>query len=282
MRTLISWLFLASAALSGLTMANTLNTTAVLDSTEEWHLHNPAGEPYRIMISKPEGDLPYTGGYPVLYVLDGNAYFAALHTAKRAQKAFRNLVIVGIGYPGEQPLNFLRRSYDFSPPAPPDLNTPPQGGDRALLDFLRDQVKPAITQHWPINSHQESLYGHSFAGMFTVFAMLTEPDLFDHYIAASPSLWWQNRYQLEPERTFIEQVKSGHWDVTHTSLNLILAEGDSIAEIEDAQALKQRLQPLSAWGFRSGIYISPGDDHMSVPFSTLNLVLKQATEPRRR
>lgn len=92
------------------------DTPVTLSGTREWRLTNTEGHPYRIMISEPEGELPYTGGYPVLYVLDANAYFASLHEAKRAQKAYRKAIIVGIGYPGDKPLNFLRRSYDFSPP----------------------------------------------------------------------------------------------------------------------------------------------------------------------
>ena len=81
----------------------TAERQVTLDQTLEWAMQNEQGASYRILISKPEGEVPYSGGYPVIYVLDGNAYFASLHEAKRAQEQFRQAIIVGIGYPGEAP-----------------------------------------------------------------------------------------------------------------------------------------------------------------------------------
>lgn len=232
--------------------------------------------------SKPEGDVPYTGGYPVLYVLDANAYFSSFHAAKRAQKQFSKAIIVGIAYPGEKPLNFLRRSYDFSPPVAVQQNNPPQGGQDELLDFLQQEVMPRVAEHFPIDTDQQSLYGHSFGGMFAVYALFSRPDLFDHIVAASPSLWWHNRYLSTLETSFLEAVKQGDVEVTHKSLALILAERDSPQEIQDAQALQQRLQPLSAWGMRSSMHIEAGEDHMSVPFKIESRVLEEVLTARRR
>jgi len=123
-------------------------TKVTLDQTLEWRMQNGQGDSYRILVSKPEGELPYTGGYPVIYVLDANAYFASLHEAKRAQKQYRQAIIVGIAYPGNDPHNFLRRAYDFSPPVSEEANSPPQGGQDVLLDFLEQQVMPAVAERF--------------------------------------------------------------------------------------------------------------------------------------
>lgn len=66
------------------------------------------------------------GGYPVIYLLDGNAYFPAFHAAKRAQDRLRGAILVAIGYPSDTPLDFERRAFDLSPPQPPERNVPPR------------------------------------------------------------------------------------------------------------------------------------------------------------
>lgn len=251
-----------------------------LDQTLEWPMQNDQGDSYRILVSKPEGDVPYTGGYPVIYVLDANAYFASLHEAKRAQQQYRQAIIVGIAYPGEDPHNFLRRAYDFSPPVSDDKNTPPQGGQDVLLDFLEQRVMPAVADQFPVNASQQSLYGHSFGGMFGVYAMFTRPGLFNHVVAASPSLWWSDRYLLRHEREFRQQVEAGDVDVVHRSLSLIVGDGDSLQTQQDAEQLHQRLSDLSGYGLRSSYHVVAREDHMSVPFSIENRVLAQLIKSR--
>ncbi|WP_353385635.1 alpha/beta hydrolase [Halopseudomonas sabulinigri] len=288
----MSWItFLRSpclAALSALCLITFANAAqageqpVTLSGSIEWSMHNAKGQPYRILISKPEGEVPYTGGYPVLYVLDANAYFASFHEAKRAQEQFRHAIIVGIAYPGEEPLNFLRRAYDFSPPVPAAQNTPPQGGQDELLDFLQQQVMPAVADRFPVDTDQQSLFGHSFGGMFGIYALFTRPALFDHIVAVSPSLWWHDRFLLAPERRFSADVRAGKTDVTHSSLALIVGERDSPQEIQNSQALHRRLQPLSAWGLRSSMLIEQGEDHMSVPLRIESRVLQEVLTARRQ
>lgn len=253
-----------------------------LSGTVEWEMKDDRGKSYRIMISHPEGGVPSSGGYPVLYVLDANAYFASFHSAKRSQEPFRQAIIVGIGYPGKEPLNFLRRSYDFSPPVSDQPSDPPQGGQDELLDFLKNRVMPTVADRLPVDADRQALFGHSFGGMFAIYAFFTQPGMFDHVVAASPSLWWHEYYLLEPERDFRESVKEGKIDAAYQSLALILAERDPPQVIQDAQALQQRLQPLSAWGMRSSVYVESDSNHMSVPFQIESRVLREVLSARSR
>lgn len=277
---LVVGLMVVAAGVQAQDKGDEVEAKVTLDQTVEWSMRNDRGDVYRILISKPEGDVPYTGGYPVIYVLDANAYFASLHEAKRAQQSFQKAIIVGIAYPGDSPHNFLRRSYDFSPPVSEDKNSPLQGGQDELLDFLEDQVMPAVAERFPVNEDQQSLYGHSFGGMFGIYALFTRPGLFEHVVAASPSLWWSNRYLLEHERVFRQQVEAGQVDVTHNSLSLIVAENDSLQNQQDAVQLYDRLNDLSAYGLRSSVHVVDNEDHMSVPFRIESRVLKQLLDSR--
>jgi uncharacterized protein len=46
------------------------------------------------------------------------------------------------------------------------------------------------------------LFGHSFGGLFVVHVLLTQPQAFAEYIAASPSIWWSDDLVLKPEAEF--------------------------------------------------------------------------------
>lgn len=270
---------LGALLLGGVTAAQA--EPVALDGTEQWTMKSAGGLEYRIMISLPEGDVPYSGGYPVIYLLDGNAYFPAFHAAKRAQPRLRGSILVAIGYPSTTPLDFVRRAFDLSPPAPQERNTPPQGGQDLFLDFIETRLMPKVSQQFKVDQDQRSLVGHSFGGMLGVYALFTRPSLFQHVVAISPSLWWRDQYLLEPERAFTKRALAGQLDLTQNSLTLLMAERDLVQAIRDASALHLRLQGLSQFGLRSGFSIEPGEDHASVPFRVPNRVLDELVGARR-
>lgn len=252
-----------------------------LDGTEQWLMKSAEGREYRIMISLPEGDVPWTGGYPVIYLLDGNAYFPAFHAAKRAQDRLRGAILVGIGYPSDTPLDFVRRAYDLSPPAPAERNEPPQGGQDVFLDFIEKRLMPKVNERFKVDQDQRSLVGHSFGGMFGIYTLFTRPALFQHYVAISPSLWWQDRYLLAHERAFTRQAHAGKLDLIHRSLTLIAGDREMPQEIQDVRSLQRRLENLSQYGLRSDFQIEAGEDHAAIPFRVPNRVLDELMSTRR-
>lgn len=275
MRTLMIWL--GTALLASLAHA----APVTLDGTEQWSMKSAEGREYRIMISLPEGDVPWTGGYPVIYLLDGNAYFPAFHAAKRAQDRLRGAILVAIGYPSDTPLDFERRAFDLSPPQPAERNKPPQGGQDLFLDFIEKRLMPKVNARFKVDQDQRSLVGHSFGGMFGVYALFTRPQLFQHVIAISPSLWWRDRYLMAHERTFTQRAHAGQLDLTHSSLMLLIGDREMPQEIQDARALQLRLEALSQYGLRSDFQLEAGEDHMSVPFRVPTRVLDELISTRR-
>ncbi|WP_437879904.1 alpha/beta hydrolase [Pseudomonas sp. LRF_L74] len=252
-----------------------------LDGTEQWTMKSAEGREYRIMVSLPEGDVPYTGGYPVIYLLDANAYFPAFHAAKRAQDRLKGAILVGIGYPSDTPLDFERRAFDLSPPQPPERNTPAQGGQELFLDFIEKRLMPEVNARFKVDQDQRSLVGHSFGGMFGVYTLFTRPALFQHVIAVSPSLWWHDRYLMAPERAFTQRAHAGKLDLTHSSLTLLIGDREMPQEIQDARSLQLRLENLSQYGLRSDFQLEAGEDHMSVPFRVPTRILDELLSTRR-
>ncbi|QLF93957.1 alpha/beta hydrolase [Pseudomonas sp. ABC1] len=271
--------YLGALLLSGLPFVH--GEPVTLDGTEQWTMKSAEGRDYRIMISLPEGDVPYTGGYPVIYLLDANAYFPSFHAAKRAQDQMKGAILVGIGYPSDTPLDFDRRAFDLSPPQPAERNTPPQGGQDLFLDFIEQRLMSRVEQRFKVDQDQRSLVGWSFGGMFGIYALFTRPELFQHVVAVSPSLWWRDRYLLEHERAFTQRAHAGKLDLTHRSLTMLVGDREMPQEIQDVRSLQLRLENLSQYGLRSDFQIETGEDHMSVPFRVPNRVLDELLRTRR-
>jgi predicted alpha/beta superfamily hydrolase len=115
-------------------------------------------------------------------------------------------MIAAIGYPTDEPYDALRRAWDLGPPPiksyPPYFEGGPPvriGGTGEFLDFIALKLLPKLSELAPINSARRSLFGHSFGGLFTLFALFERPDLFANWIAASPALSWENLEILNNE-----------------------------------------------------------------------------------
>ncbi|WP_159875762.1 alpha/beta hydrolase [Aquitalea denitrificans] len=155
------------------------------------------GQNYIIYLSVPEAPAP-TGGYPVLYALDGDSSFPALHLANpRSAEALamqaahgRNApdpgIVVAIGYGRDMLQTRDLRSRDYLPPL--QSTSSPSGADAFAL-FIERELKPQIAARFPINPARQSLLGHSYGGLFTLYRLLQQPAAFQRYFAISPSLW---------------------------------------------------------------------------------------------
>jgi predicted alpha/beta superfamily hydrolase len=129
--------------------------------------------------------------YPVVYLIDGGLDQDFLHiTGASALGALwarsQEVIVVGVATKD-------RRRELTGPTSDTALlkEFPTAGGSAAFRAFIRDEVMPMVANTYRI-SGQTGVIGESLAGLFIVETFLTEPDLFDHYAAISPSLWWDN------------------------------------------------------------------------------------------
>jgi predicted alpha/beta superfamily hydrolase len=180
-------------------------TPASLPHVQEWQAH-PAGEPqrpYRILAAAPQREPP-PGGFPVLYVLDGDALFApAAELLRHHAGAASPAVVIGIGYPGDT----NRRDQDYTLPfAAAPAGT---GGADAFLDFIEQELMPAVARRFPVNPARRAIFGHSYGGLLVLHSFFTRPALFHRCVAASPSIWWGGGTVLAEERAFRAQPPEG-------------------------------------------------------------------------
>lgn len=169
------------------------------------------GDPYRIFLYVPAGEPP-AQGWPLLMTTDGNATFPFAVASLVTQAPFSGAtnvgwgVIAAIGYPSDEPYNAMRRAWDLGPPPvktyPPYVEDGPPvriGGTGELLDFIEHELIPHLSGMVRLDPGRRSLFGHSFGGLFTLYSLFDRPALFANWIAASPSIFWENSEILNNE-----------------------------------------------------------------------------------
>ncbi|WP_395646342.1 alpha/beta hydrolase [Terricaulis sp.] len=167
-----------------------------------------AGLEYRILVSVPRGPAP-DGGFPVFYILDGDAFFNTAVEIARMREWGRlpPSIIVGVGYPSRGFYDGPRRNMDFTPPAFSDPTFDPAevGGAERFLAFLTGELKPWVASRYAVDPHHQILFGHSLGGLFTLHALYTAPQSFNVYIAASPSIRLSDRLIVREAAAFAAQ-----------------------------------------------------------------------------
>ena len=173
------------------------------------------GEPWRIFLAVPQQP-PEGAGYPVIYLLDGNATFPlAWHALeeRRRKKHVEPVALVGLGYPTEDRFDVRRRFHDLTPPTAREYlegrSEPPRtGGQDQLRDFLCGPLRTAVAQRLPIDLARQALFGHSLGGLFVLHQLYTRPECFGTYLAADPSIWWNGRSILQEQSAFLAGIRA--------------------------------------------------------------------------
>jgi predicted alpha/beta superfamily hydrolase len=149
-------------------------------------------------------------------VLDANLVFGSVCDSVRIASLARvmfpginihgsnipELIVVGIGYPGDDPLSVaretvLRRIYDYTARTVPEallqqhcLAVSPEytfGGAGAFLSMLTGTVRETIERRYRADPEVRVLFGGSAGGHFTAYSLFKAPGAFTHYVIASPA-----------------------------------------------------------------------------------------------
>jgi predicted alpha/beta superfamily hydrolase len=143
------------------------------------------GTTYSISVSLPDS---YQSGasadYPVLFLLDGDAYFTKTRLMAVSQAAgglMEEVVIVGIGYGVGEDM----RNRDYTPTSIDGVTTDSgaaSGGASAFLAFITDELLPWVGARYRI----------SYGGLFAFYALFHSSDDFGLFISSSPTLGWDD------------------------------------------------------------------------------------------
>src|SRR6266498_2233646 len=224
------------------------------------------GEERTILVRTPQGYDTNKTAYPVLYITDGDAHIG--HTSSTIEFLARNgrmsdMIVVGI--------TNTDRTRDLTPTkatGPNSAQFPTAGGADNFLKFIETEVIPEIEKSYRVRPYRV-LAGHSFGGLFVVHALITRPELFNSYIAVSPSLQWSDEATLRRAEESFKNRKELH-------VTLFTSLGNEPGDIGKAfEEFRQLLAKNQIKGFEFEAQQMMDEDHGSVVLRSHYLGLRK-------
>ncbi|QPK89096.1 alpha/beta hydrolase [Bacillus velezensis] len=132
-----------------------------------------------------------TGALPCVYVLDGGSLF--LEQIDKLESQFTNGTLPELIFIGIKPADRLD---EYTPWPAPSLSPAFHdfgGKGRLFLEELTNVIIPTVEDTHHIAAHPETrgLIGASLGGLFSIYAMLQKPEIFDRIGCISGSFWYE-------------------------------------------------------------------------------------------
>lgn len=160
---------------------------------------------YQLLIKLPDGYGQSDKTYPVIYFLDAQWDFP-LMISTYGQSYYDGFIpeaiLVGIQWGGENPDPNLLRERDFTPS--PMVEVSNSGGAANFLQFIKQELLPFVGREYRTNNNRV-LMGSSYGGLFTLYALFNEPNLFNGYIPTSSASAWDNKLLFTYAKAFTEK-----------------------------------------------------------------------------
>tara|TARA_R110002072_G_scaffold289032_3_gene455830 strand:+ start:1106 stop:2326 length:1221 start_codon:yes stop_codon:yes gene_type:complete len=164
------------------------------------------GEDRPIIISLPLGYEKNNANYPVLYLLDGLGNIKhEIGTVELLTDSgvIPPMIIVGV--------ESLDRSRDLTPSSAGqgvyggvgESGISQSGGAPKFLQFLEEELIPYVESNFRTHPYR-LLEGHSFGGLFSTYALMEKPDIFDAFIIQAPALWWNTEEMTAKAKIFFK------------------------------------------------------------------------------
>lgn len=229
--------------------------------------------PYWVYLPESYDDDNYSLiAYPVLYLLDGDAYF---HSATGVVQfmssvgSFQIPEMIVVAIPNIDRTRDLLPTHsmlDHEGKERSFLETS-GGGDR-FLQFIEDELQPKIESAYrtrPFNV----LVGHSFGGLLATHAVLESKHGFQAYIAIDPSLWWDDRVVVRRAEDLIRAGEQFNGQIYLSMANSVIPGLDQEFYRSPLPDFAELLKSANSSVFRSKLEYFESEDHGSVPLLSL-------------
>ncbi|MCO7225131.1 alpha/beta hydrolase-fold protein [Pleionea sp. CnH1-48] len=204
-----------------------------------------------IIISLPEEYGNSDVDYPVLYLLDGGANLK--HVVGSAELLTNTgsippMIIVGV--------ESANRTKDMTI-SRDETQSPESGEAKSFMKFIEEELFPYIDNKYRTHSYRV-LEGHSFGGLFSAYAMIKKPSLFNAYIIISPALWWNQREIFSHVQSYARSSSS----LEH-NLYFAIGEQDGMGMRKELESFVKLLQESNLANNRLKYEEFKGEGHMS-------------------
>ena len=210
-------------------------------------------ETREVFVYTPDGYDDGNESFPVLYVLDGESKFfiaTAIANFLATNQRIPRTIVVGIPN--------VARNRDFTPAVEPQ---PTIGGADNFIKFLDEELMDFVDNKYRTQDFNV-LFGHSLCGMFSVYTLFNNPELFDAYISASPALMYDDEYVIKN----VEKILN---DTSHFTNQIYISIGNEPAYYNSLDKLSSLLTTNES-GVNWILEKYENEDHGSIPFRTIS------------
>ena len=181
--------------------------------------------------------------YEVIYLTDGEwvvELFPFIYKFARGENYVPPVIIVAL--PNTYINKANQRDRDF---LPVHVENPSiSGGADRFISFLKNELIPYIDKTYPTNG-TNSLYGHSYGGLFVMYTLLTEPELFRTYYSTDPSFWWNHDFVIKLASEKLEKLPPDRllWiaGIDETFKGMGISRMDSVLKLKAPQSLRWKI-----------------------------------------
>jgi predicted alpha/beta superfamily hydrolase len=226
---------------------------------------NVLNEDREILVRMPAAAQGSKLRYPVLYMTDGDGHMkevSGIVDFLVGHNRMAPVIIVGIPNT-DRTRDLTPTRADAKGPDGAIVETfPTSGGADRFLQFIQTELFPEIEKRYPTATYR-IFAGHSFGGLLAIHTLVTHTDMFNAYIAISPSLQWDDQRTLHQAQQFFAKQK----ELRKTLFFSLGNEGATPNPMGDGFEQMQKLFTTSTpKGFlvRSARY--PDEDHGSTTF----------------
>lgn len=243
MRKFYFGLLLSAVVLANTTQSEELPVFSIPQSEVRTIHANSNKKDYELYIRLPASYKNSTASYPIIILNDAIYAFPMASGVMQLMEGqvIQEAILVGISASKGDDRG-VSRTRDYTPTFSPmeksghsSASRLASGHAKEYVDFIADQVIPLMQKNYRIDSDNKIFVGHSFGGLLGSYIMVNRPEVFDHYIIGSPSLWYDNKVIFEMEKKYAEKHKSLnahamiYADDNDSSLNNKKMAGDVLA-----------------------------------------------------
>ena len=182
---------------------------SIIGMTESFFISSTFVEDdFKIFVYLPSGYSESNNNYPLIVGLDGDGEFENMAgiISEQIQKGnIPSSIFIGIGY-GSISDNDKKRNRDYTPTETNGVEDFETGGAANFYKFIREELMPKMESKYRIDSTRKTLMGHSYGGLFTLFAMFQERNNnpFDKFISVAASFWYDSGSIFEFEKKYAD------------------------------------------------------------------------------
>ena len=227
--------------------------------------------------------------YPALYFTDANRSFPMVANMISIFEVPRlvepEIIVIGIGYKIKDLADWgAWRTRDLTPTNIPALDTTwatmltrmtgrqfvvKSGGAATFLEFIVREVFPFVESNYRVSPTGRGIGGYSYGGLFSLYVLFKQPELFSIYYAGSPSIDYDKGVLFNFEKEYAS---------THKDLNAKLFMSAGMSEdtmmVTNMKKMADLLQARNYPGLTVETHIFPGETHESCYPSSIMRALR--------